>query len=151
MGKSDAVHLSHNVSILIYHFVCPAKYRRVVFGAHVAQELKSVCGEIQVRYDIRFLEIGADRNHVHFLIQSVSTMSPTQIIRTEKSITAREIFRRCPEVKKELWGGEFWSDGYYVSTVAQYATESVIGNYVKKQGREEEYQKIHSLQISLFD
>jgi REP element-mobilizing transposase RayT len=117
----------------------------------VDDELKCVCVEIQARYDINFLEIGTDKNHVHFLVQSVPKLSPTEIIRTIKSITAREIFRRCPEVKKKLWGGEFWSDGYYVSTVAQYATESAISNYVKKQGTEKEYKKIHSQQMTLFD
>lgn len=151
MAESRAIHLSHNVSVLLYHFVCPAKYRRTVFEPHVDQELRSVCEEIQKRYDIRFLEIGTDKNHVHFLIQSIPRLSPTEIIRIVKSITAREIFRRCPEVKKKLWGGEFWSDGYYVSTVAQYATEKIIETYVKKQGVGKEYQKIYSQQLSLFD
>ena len=151
MGQSSAIHLSHNVSILLYHFVCPAKYRRVVFSPHVDEELCKICGEIQVRYDIRFLEIGIDKNHVHFLIQSIPRLSPTEIIRTIKSITAREVFKRCPEVKKQLWGGEFWSDGYYVSTVAQYATETVISKYVQKQGTEKEYVKLHAQQITLFD
>ena len=104
---SKAIRKSHNVSILIYHIVCPAKYRRVVFNAEVDKELKAVCLEIAKRYEINFLEIGTDQDHVHFLVQSVPTYSPTKIVRIIKSITAREIFKRVPQVKKQLWGGEF--------------------------------------------
>ena len=150
---SEYIHKSHNVSVLIYHFVCPAKYRRVVFDKAVDNELKAVCQDIEKRYDIRFLEIGTDKDHVHFLIQSVPRVSATQIIRTVKSITAREIFARCPHVKKKLWGGEFWSDGYFVSTVGQHGNEETIGKYVRNQGREKEYESMlkQPLQLSLFD
>lgn len=109
---SKLIRKSHNVSILLYHFVCPAKYRRVVFDSHVDEVLKEVCLEIAKRYQIEFIEIGTDKNYVHFLIQSVPTYSPKQIIQMVKSLTAREIFKRAPEVKKQLWGGEFWTDGY---------------------------------------
>jgi REP element-mobilizing transposase RayT len=138
---------------MIYHFVCPAKYRRVVFDEEVDEILKEICQEIEKRYDIRFLEIGTDKDHVHFLIQSVPKVSATQIIRTIKSITAREIFVRRPQVKKQLWGGEFWSDGYFVSTVGQHGNEETISKYVKNQGIEEEYKSMlkQPLQLSLFD
>jgi REP element-mobilizing transposase RayT len=56
-----------------------------------------------------------------------------------KRLTAREIFRRCPHVKKILWGGEFWSAGYFASTVGKHGDEAMIGNYVKGQGGQ--YQK----------
>ena len=152
MSKESAyIHKSHNVSVIMYHFVCPAKYRRVVFSEAVDMGLKEICEEIEKRYEIRFLEIGTDKDHVHFLIQSVPKLSPTQIIRTIKSITAKEIFARYPEVKKKLWGGEFWSDGYYIGTVSKHGNETVIGNYVREQGVEKEYKKLHSQQLSLFD
>ncbi len=98
----------------MYHLVLPAKYRKVVFEGRVDEELKEVCLEIEKRYEIKFLEMGTDKDHVHFLIQSVPKYSVTQIVTKIKSITAREIFRRCPEVKKILWGGEFWTDRYFV-------------------------------------
>ena len=145
---SEYIHKSHNVSVLMYHFVCPAKYRRVVFSEEVDKGLKEICQEIEQRYDIRFLEIGTDKDHVHFLVQSVPKFSPTQIIRTIKSITAKQIFLKHPEVKKKLWGGEFWSDGYYVGTVGKHADENVIGQYVREQGTEEEYKKLYSQQMS---
>jgi putative transposase len=147
---SEYIHKKHNVSVLLYHFVCPAKYRRIVFSVNVESSLKDICIEISKRFDIIFIEIGADQDHVHFLIQSVPMESPTKIIRTVKSITAKEIFKRHPEVKKKLWGGEFWSKGFYVNTVGKHGDENTIQNYVKSQGKEKEYIKIHSQQLSMF-
>jgi putative transposase len=147
---SHLIRSSHNVSILVYHFVCPAKYRRAVIDEKVDRVLKDVCLEIAKRYQIEFLEIGTDKNHVHFLVQSVPSYSPTKIITMIKSLTAREVFARVPSVKKQLWGGEFWSDGYYVGTVGQHATEAVIKQYVKNQGQEEEYVQLHVQQLKLF-
>lgn len=68
-----------------------------------------------------------------------------------KSITAKQIFLKFPEVKKKLWGGEFWSDGYYVGTVGKHADETVIGQYVREQGTESEYKKLYSQQLSFID
>jgi REP element-mobilizing transposase RayT len=147
---SQLIRKSHNVSILVYHFVCPAKYRRAVIDETVDRVLKEVCLAIADRYQIEFLEIGADRDHVHFLVQSVPTYSPTKIITMIKSLTAREVFERVPSVKKQLWGGEFWADGYYVGTVGQHATEDVIKQYVKNQGREQQYVQLHAQQLKLF-
>ena len=115
----------------MYHFVFPTKYRRVVVGDEVEKVIKETCIEISKRYDLYFLEIGTDKDHVHFLIQSVPSYSPMQIVKIVKSITAREVFARCPEVKKKLWGGNFWSSGYYVATVSEHGNEDVIANYVK--------------------
>ena len=119
----------------MYHIVCPAKYRRTVFADEVEAKLKEICGEIQKRYEIEFLEIGSDDDHVHFLVQSVPMMSPKKIVQIIKSLTAREIFKQCPEVKKHLWGGKFWSEGYFVSTVGAHQTEDMIKNYVQQQGK----------------
>ena len=147
---SQLIRKSHNVAILIYHFVCPAKYRRAVIDKRVDQVLKEVCLAIADRYQIEFLEIGSDKDHVHFLVQSVPSYSPTKIITMIKSLTARQVFERVPSVKKQLWGGEFWTDGYYVSTVGQHATEDVIKQYVKNQGREQQYVQLHAQQLKLF-
>ena len=121
--------------------VFPAKYRRVVFDVLVDQVLREVCLDIEKRYQIKFLEIGTDEDHVHFLVQSVPTYSVTKIVTTIKSVTARQIFRLCPEVKKKLWGGEFWTDGYFTSTVGKHGNENMIRKYVKNQGKE--YKKLH--------
>ena len=148
---SELVRKSHNVSVLLYHFVCPAKYRRVVIDKKVDEIIKQTCLEISKRYEIKFIEIGTDGDHVHFLIQSIPRYSPTKIIQTVKSITAQEVFRQASEVKKQLWGGEFWSDGYYVSTVGRYGSEETIRKYVQNQGESNEYQQLHEQQLSLFN
>jgi putative transposase len=138
---SEYIHKSHNVTVLLYHLVLPAKHRQVVFDEPVDEVMKNVCLEIKKRYQVRFLEIGADKDHVHFLIQSVPTYSVTKIVTMIKSLTAREIFRQCPQVKKQLWGGEFWTDGYFASTVGKHGSENTIANYVKAQG--ESYDELH--------
>jgi putative transposase len=151
MSESDYIHKSHNVSVLMYHFVCPAKYRRVVMSKAVDLTLKEVCIEIEKRYEVHFLEIGTDKDHVHFLIQSVPRISATEIIRMVKSITAREIFKKHPEVKQQLWGGEFWSDGYFANTVSKFGDETSISRYVRDQGLEKDYTVLHKVkQLALF-
>jgi putative transposase len=142
---SDLIRKQHNVNILLYHIVCPAKYRRAIFTGEVDEKLKEICAEIAIRYEIEFLEIGTDQDHVHFLVQSVPSYSPTKIVRTIKSITAKEIFRQMPEVKKQLWGGALWSSGYYISTVGSHGTEEMLKQYVKNQGKSKE-----SIQLRLF-
>ena len=126
---SRYLHKSHNVTVLLYHLVFPAKYRRAVIEATVDQALRDVCLEIEARYQLKFLEIGTDEDHVHFLVQSVPTYSVTKLVTIIKSLTAREVFRRCPEVRKRLWGGEFWTDGYFASTVGRHGNEKAIGAY----------------------
>ena len=146
---SEFIHKSHNVTVLIYHLVFPAKYRRVVFDEQVDEVLREICLDIEKRYQMKFLEIGTDQDHVHFLVQSVPTYRVTNLVTTIKSLTAREIFKRCPQVKKKLWGGEFWTDGYFATTVGRHGNEETISGYVKKQGKK--YKKVHEdRQLALF-
>ena len=146
---SEYIHKSQNVTVLMYHLVFPAKYRRVVFDEQVDIVLKEVCLEVAMRYQVKFLEIGTDKDHVHFLVQSVPAYSVTKLVTLIKSISAREIFKRCPQVKKKLWGGEFWTDGYFASTVGKHGDEQMIGKYVQNQGKT--YQKLHAdYQLALF-
>ena len=83
-----------------------------------------------------------DENHVHFLIQSVPSLSPTYVVNMIKGITAREIFKLHPRIKKEvLWGGHFWTSGFYINTVGKFANEEMMKNYIKHQGIPKQYQK----------
>ena len=146
---SKYIHKSHNVTVLLYHLVFPAKYRRAVLDAQVDEVLRDVCLKIEDRYQLKFLEIGTDEDHVHFLVQSIPTYPVTKLVTIIKSITAREIFRLCPHVKKQLWGGEFWSDGYFASTVGKHGDEGMIKRYVQNQGKE--YSQLHEdKQLSMF-
>ena len=147
---SEHIHRSHNVSVLLYHLVGPAKDRRAVCSAEVDTVLRDVCLEIAERHDIVFLEIGTDRDHVHFLAQTIPPYSPTKLVRVIKRLTAREIFRRVPTVKKYLWGGAFWSDGFYISPVGRHGSEGEIQRYIVQQGRQKEYTKLHTQQLRLF-
>jgi putative transposase len=139
---SEYLHKSHNVTVLLYHLVFPAKYRRVVVDGAVDGVLREVCLGLEVRYQVKFLEIGTDGDHVHFLVQAVPLYSVTKLVTMIKSFTAREIFRQCPQVKRQLWGGEFWTDGYFASTVGKHGNETMIGTYVRQQGKE--YQQLHA-------
>ena len=96
--------------------------------------LHAICKEIEERYEIEFEQVGIDTNHVHYLVSSVPKFSPSQLIRTIKSIIARELFKRHPDLKKELWGGALWTEGFFVSTVGEHGNKDVIRAYIKKQG-----------------
>jgi REP element-mobilizing transposase RayT len=146
---SEHILKRHNKSLLLYHIVCPAKYRRKAFTKGVEETLKTTCIAIGERYEIHFVEIGIDEDNVHFLVQSVPSFSPTRIVQLIKSVTAKEIYRRHPEVKKVLWGGHIWTTGYYINTVGAYGNEEVIRNYVEKQGKQ--YKHIYSAQLSFLD
>ncbi len=143
------IHKRHNKTLLIFHLVCPVKYRRDIFNSGNTTTFKSICLELSSRYDFKFLEIGIDEDHVHFLIQTVPNTLISAMVQNIKSNTAREMFKRHPEVKIFLWGGEFWTDGYYLNTVGQYGNVKMIENYVKNQGIQY-YEQIHHQQISLF-
>ena len=97
------------------------------------------------------MEIGTDQDHVHFLVQSVPKYSPTGIITIIKSITAKEIFKQHPEVRKILWGSEFWSDGYFVGSVGEHGNEQMIRKYVQQQGDPKGYKALVKQQLTLFD
>ncbi len=125
-----------------------AVYRRDVFTIAVEKTLKDTCQGISERFEINFIEIGADEDHVHFLVQSVPTYSPKKVVQTIKSITAIQIFKLHPEVKEKLWGGKFWTSGYYINTVGQYGNADLIKKYVQSQGKK--YKQIYRGQLSLF-
>ena len=141
---------NHNKTLLLYHFVFPLKYRRSVINDEIGQTLKEICAEITERYEINFIEIGHESNHVHFLIQSVPTLCVTDLVRVIKSVTAKQFFSRHPEIKAKLWGGNFWTSGFYANTVGQYGNEDVIKRYVQNQGKEKEYRELYKGQLELF-
>jgi len=149
--EDEHIYKRHNKTLLLYHIVLPIKYRRKVITDAIGSSLKDICMEISARYEIVFLEIGYESDHVHFLIQSIPTYSVSEIVIKLKSLTARELFAKHPEIKKQLWGGSFWTSGYYANTVGLYGNRNVIQAYVSNQGNEKKYKKIHDGQLSLFD
>ena len=145
----DHVTKQHNKTLLLYHIVCPLKYRREIITSEIGEGLKEICLQISERYEIHFIEIGYEPDHVHFLVQSVPAMDVSEITRTIKSITAKQLFQRYPEIKAKLWGGSFWTSGFYANTVGQYGNEEVIRKYIENQGKQEVYKKVYDGQLTL--
>ena len=146
---SQYVHKSHNITVLLYHLVFPTKYRRIVIEDEVDKLIKGISLEIEKRYEIHFVEIGTDKDHVHFLVQTVPMMAVNRLVTIIKSITAKEVFKKKPELKDELWGSSLWTSGYYASTVGKHGNEEVIGRYIQEQGREDEYLQLYKDQLRL--
>lgn len=146
---SEHIIKSHNKTLLLYHLVFPVKYRCGVIKEELGETIKAIGLEISERYEIHFVEIGADEDHVHYMVQSVPKLSVTEIVTTIKSITAREIFERQPEIRQQLWGGHFWTSGYYANTVGRYGNEFLIQQYVKEQGKK--YDRIYRGQLTMFE
>lgn len=140
----ELVRTSHKVFKIKYHFVFCIKYRKDLFlEDKYVQTIKQICKDIEDRFHIKFETTGFDEDHVHFLIESLTTTySPAKIFQFVKSITAIEIFKRHPEIKKQLYGGEFWSDGGYVGTVGEGINGDIIRNYIKRQGRKGDQLKL---------
>ena len=133
----------HKVFRIKYHFVFCIKYRKDLFvNQSYVETLKEICKGLEQRYSMKFETIGFDEDHVHFMLQSVPKYSASQIFRLVKSITAMQLFENYSELKKELWGGEFWSDGGYVATVGEGVNADVIRSYILKQGRKAEQLKL---------
>jgi len=114
--------------------VFPVPYRHGNISNKAEQTIIDVGKGIRERFDIYFVETGADENHIHFLIQSVPKISVEVIVRIVKSIMAKEIFKIHPEVKQILWGDKFWASGHYTNTVGRYGNEEVIKRSLREQG-----------------
>jgi putative transposase len=130
-----------------YHIVFPVKYRKALLDSEVTEIIKETSEGISERYAIEMEAIGCDRDHIHLLCGAHPKVAPGRIVKIFKSITAREVFKRKPSVNKELWGGEFWSDGYYVATVGERANWGIVESYVQKQGQS----KTSLRQLKLFE
>jgi putative transposase len=130
-----------------YHIVFPVKYRKALLDSEVADIIQETAVGIAERYSIEMEAIGCDKDHIHVLCGAHPKMAAGKIVQIFKSITAREIFRRKPSVRKELWGGEFWTDGYYVATVGERANWDTVAKYVAKQGKP----RTDLRQLKLFD
>lgn len=126
------------------------KYRKNVITFEIGEGLKDICLEISERFELHFVEIGYEPDHVHFLVQSIPSLSVSKICKLLKSITAKQLISRFPEITVKLWGGNFWTAGYYVNTVGQYSNEEVIRKYIENQGRNNEYKKVYDAQLTLF-
>ena len=133
----ELVRSSHKVFKIKYHIVFCIKYRKdLSLEDKYVATVKQVCTDIEQRFYFKFETMGFDEDHVHFLIESLTTTySPAKIFQVVKSIIARELFKRHPVIKEELYNGEFWSDGGYVGSVGEGTNAAIVRNYIKNQGR----------------
>lgn len=136
---------THCVYQTHYHLVFPVKYRKALLSKDVEVAIMEISQEISERYEIDFEQIGCDEDHIHILCSFHPKYSIGEAVRKFKSITARELFRRFPILKKDLWGGEFWSGGYYAATVGEGGNWDIVKKYVKNQGKE-----LATVQLRLF-
>ena len=128
-----------------YHLVFPVKYRKALLSPEVEKAIPMIAREISERYEVEFEQIGCDKNHIHILCSFHPKYSIGEVVRKFKSITARELFKKFPELKKSLWGGEFWSDGYYAATVGEGGNWAVVKKYVHNQGKTPESEQLRLL------
>ena len=134
---------SHKVFKIKYHFVFCIKYRKDLFLVEKYMDsIREICGGMEERYHMKFETMGFDEDHVHFMLCSVPKYSASQLFRIVKSVTAIQLFKKHPDLKEELWGGEFWSDGGYVGTVGEGINADIIRDYIKRQGRKGEQLKL---------
>jgi len=125
---------NHCVYDTHYHLVFPVKYRKALLDHAATASIAHTLREIELRYDLTVEQMGDDKNHIHLLVSFHPKYSIGEVVRKLKSLTARELFKELPQLKKELWGGEFWTDGYYASTVGTGGNWTVVERYVKNQG-----------------
>jgi len=128
------------------------KYRkRLLSDSARIVRLKEICSEIGERYWFQFDAIGTDGDHVHIFVGSEPKYAPSKVMQIIKSITAKQIFKSFPEIRKDLWGGEFWSDGGYIGTVGEGVTAEIIRDYIEKQGTKEEKEGYKQMNLLDFD
>ena len=143
---------SHSVYKIRYHIVTAVKYRKVLLNSAVEDCIKETLQGISERYEINIDEVGFDQNHIHIFCGAPPRISPLRVISIIKSITARQIFKNFPNLKKEeLWGGEFWSDGKYIGTVGEATSEKVIRKYIQNQSLDKQEANDRMKQLKLFD
>ena len=150
LGKSNKLgmwHWYHNVSECDYHIQLTVKYRKAVFNEKVEKTILECMKGFKERYAIEIYTVGFDQDHVYLLLRFLPKYSGGQVIRLIKSISSQEVFRVLPEIKQGLWGGEFWTDGYYISTVSGRGTRTTIERYIKKQGRKEDIKQLRLFEV----
>ena len=127
----------HAVFDLKYHLVWIPKYRKHILAGEVAQYTKEVLQRIADEYGFWVDTMEVMEDHVHVFLEAPPRYSPARIVQVMKSISAREVFQHFPQLRKQLWAGELWSDGYFVRSVGDQVTADVIRRYIEYQTQEQ--------------
>ena len=123
----------HSIHDLKYHFVWCPKYRRLVLKGNIGNYVSKIIYEVAERFDFAVLELAVMPEHVHLFVTAPPDIAPATLIQRVKSITAREVFKRFPAIKRLLWGGALWERGYFVMSSGTGTTDEMIRRYIKEQ------------------
>ncbi len=133
----------HAVYDIKYHFVWIPKYRKKILTDDMEARLKEVFKEIAEQYEIGIDTMDVMPDHTHLFLSAPPRYSPSKIVNIFKGISSRKMFIEFPHLKRYLWGGELWNDGYFVRTTGDKVTSEIIRRYIK-------YQKHEAKQLELF-
>ena len=124
---------SHAVYELNYHFVWPPKYRKHIGTTEVKKFLEDLFPKVATAYRFEVIEQNVQPDYIHLFIQAPPRFAPAHIVETMKSISVKEVFKKFPRIRDQLWGGELWSSGYFVRAVGGQVTSFVIQRYIRYQ------------------
>jgi REP-associated tyrosine transposase len=136
-GVSPLRRTRHAVYDLKYHFVWVPKYRKLLLTGPISKRLKEIFQDIAERYEFEIDTMEVMEDHVHLFLVVPPKYAPSMVVNILKSISAKLIFKEFPAIKRQLWGGELWNDGYFVRSVGDKVTADVICQYIKHQHREQ--------------
>ena len=145
--ERDIWYWYHNISECYYHIQLTVKYRKALLNEDVQRIIKATMTGYKDRYTLDVSEIGFDQDHLHILCRFLPTHSGGQVVRLVKSTTAKELFTFIPTLKKELWRGEFWTDGYYIATISGHGMTETIRRYIRNQGRTKDADQLKLFQL----
>jgi putative transposase len=137
----------HAVYELKYHLVWIPKYRKHILDNGVSEYLKEVFGKIAEEYGFKIDTIGIMEDHVHIFVEAQPKYSPAEVVQIMKSISAREVFKKFPKLRKQLWAGELWNDGYFVRSVGDKVTADIIRKYIEYQAHEDDSNQLNMFPI----
>ena len=121
---------SHAVYDTKYHVVWTPKYRKWILRGDLRERTKEIFEEISATHDFEIDTLEIAEDHVHVFLSFPPRYSISKVVGMLKSISASVIFKEHPEVKREFWDGEFWEEGYFVTTVGDKVTAEVIRKYI---------------------
>ena len=136
----------HAVYDLKYHLVWIPKYRKNILNGDIAGYLKEVFNHIAEEYGFAIDTMEVVEDHVHIFLEAPPRYSPADVVQLMKSISAREMFKKYPKIRRQLWAGELWNDGYFVRSVGDNVTADIIRKYIKYQSHED-----NPSQLTMFD
>lgn len=125
-----------------YHMVWGVKYHKHLLNNEMKKTMNAIIKEICEKYEYHYQCVGIGTNHVHLFAGAPPKVAPAKMVQVVKSISGREMFKKYPRLKKVLWGGELWKNGYYVGTIGEGQTEKIIINYLAKQDEPEDLKQL---------